>query len=285
MKIKLNSNEAKIIWKKIQEDLLVAQEKINLKFQTTSDPLAFLKFIESNLNVLNILDITYFDIKFGHYGKILKTQLLFPENGRLYLETAYYPLAKKYFGKRRIAISNKTVFANHYMQRLIQRNNISSIVDIKNALTDSLENFNESEFTKKMGGFDVSTAFINLHKDSISFGDLEIDDDKTCMAVMKTVLTANEISKKKQEMIDYILEKTQSKSCSLPTFDLPQTFVEADNIIEDTKNCTSGSPISWEEQEIMNNMQKGKFNKGKEINAFVCYLETYDVNSHKCKRF
>ncbi|TNZ97632.1 hypothetical protein CGK35_25535, partial [Vibrio parahaemolyticus] len=70
-------------------------------------------FLKFNADSLNVIDIELFDIKFLQYGKIIKTTLIIPENGRLYCESAYYPLSKKYFGKLRIAISNKFSISNH----------------------------------------------------------------------------------------------------------------------------------------------------------------------------
>ncbi|MEW6997469.1 hypothetical protein AADZ86_07180 [Colwelliaceae bacterium BS250] len=280
----MKSHEAKAIWKNLQQNLVIAQDKINLKFKRTQEYPTFLKFLKSNIDVLNIVNLKLMDSKFGHYGKLIQTQLIIPENGRLYLETAYYPLSKKYFGKKRLSISNKFEYSKHYMERLIERKNITSILDIKNELVDSLEKLGNSNFTQQIGGLDLSTAFIILHKGSVSFCDLEIDEDQTAMAVMKTIITDKELSNNKKEMIDYILNATKSDSCFLATYDIPETFVEADNVIEDTKKRTNGIAISWEEQEIRKMMGNGSFNSEKKaLKAFVSYLEAYDTDSAKCK--
>ncbi len=279
----VKSHEAKVIWKDIQKGLEISQNKINLKLMQTQEPSIFYKFLESNIDVLNIIHLSLLDFKFGHYGKLIQTLLIVPENGRLYLETAYYPLSKNHFGHKRISISNKYEYTKHYMERLIERKKITSILEIKNELLVSLKKLGSSNFTRKVGGIDVSTAFIILHKNSVSFGALEIGDNIST-AVMKTIITDNELSKNKKEMIKYILNATKSDSCLLVAFDIPKTFVEADNVIEDTKKRTNGITGDWEFMTVFKNMGRGSsYREKKVLKEFVSHLETYDPDSPKFK--
>lgn len=278
----MKTHQAKVIWKKVQDDLIASQDKVNTKLKSCKDSQAFHKFLVSNVDTLNVIDIDFLDYKFGHYGKLIKTVLIIPEKGRLYLECAYYPLSKKYFRKLRIAISNKFSISNHYMERLIERKSLTSLKEVKKEISDCFEKMDASNFTKEIGGLDISTAFIILNRDSVLFCDLEIDENHICEAVMKTVITGNELTRKKKEMINYILNATESESCFLAAYDIPKTSIEADNIIEDTRKRTSGSSLSWEEQEIYKNMGKRKFYSEKNyLKGFIDYLGKYDPYSPK----
>ena len=282
----MKSHQAKEIWKELQQELIVSQDKVNWKLKTSKDNMALFKFLESNIEDLNILDVNFINFKFGHYGKLITTQLIFPENGRLYFEKAYYPLAKKYYGKLRLSISNRFVFSKHYMERLIERKNITSIQGIKKEISDSFQKLDNSNFTKEIGGLDISTGFILLYRDSVSFCDLEIGDNNISEAVMKTVIAENELKENQKIIINYILDVTKSDSCFLAAYDIPRTKGEADNLIEDTKKRTSGLAINWMEHEIQKNVAKGSYNRDKKyLKAFVGLLENYDPNSPKFKNY
>jgi hypothetical protein len=282
----MKSHQAKTIWKELQQELITSQDKVNWKLKASKENSVFLKFLEANFDDLNILDVDYINFKFGHYGKLITTQLIIPKNGRLYFEKAYYPLAKKYFGKLRLSISNRFVFSKHYMERLIERKNITSIQDIKKEISDSFKKLDDSNFTKEIGGLDISTGFILLFRDSVSFCDLEIDDNNIAEAVMKTVITENELKGNQKEIIDYILNVTKTDSCFLATYDIPRSIGEADKIIEDTKKRTSGLAINWMEHEIQKTVVKGSYNSDKKyLKAFIGLLENYDPNSPKFKNY
>lgn len=281
----MTTNQAKTIWNNIQNDLLASQDKVNKKLRSYKDPQTFYKFLESNIDSLNIIEVDFLNYKFNHYGKIIKTALIIPEKGKLYLEVAYYPLSKKYFRKLRISISNKFSISNHYMERLIERKRLTSLQEVKQEISEGFKKMDASPFTKEIGGLDISTGFIILNRDSVSFCDLEIDDHNTCEAVMKTIITEKELTIKKKEIIDYILNVTKSETCFLATYDIPSNTAEADNIIEDTRKRTSGLPISYEEVEIYKKMEKaGKSSDKAYIKAFVDYLGKYDPNSPKYEK-
>jgi hypothetical protein len=278
--------QAKVIWKELQQELITSQDKVNHKLKISKSHPSFLKYLESNFDYLNIMDVVCLDCKFGHYGKLIRTQLIIPENGRLYFEVAYYPLAKRYFGKVRISISNRFVFSNHYMERLIERKNIASIQGIKKEILDGFKKLDNSNFTQEIGGLDMSTGFILIHRNSVSFCDLEIDGNNVAKAVMKTVITDNELNGNKKEIIDYILNVTKSDSCFLATYEIPKTIVEADDIIEDTKRRTSGLAVSWMENEIQKKIVKDSSNSEKKyLKAFVALLEAYDINSPRYEKY
>jgi len=278
--------QAKVIWKELQQELITSQDKVNHKLKISKSHPSFLKYLESNFDYLNVMDVVCLDCKFGHYGKLIRTQLIIPENGRLYFEVAYYPLAKRYFGKVRISISNRFVFSNHYMERLIERKNIASIQGIKKEILDGFKKLDNSNFTQEIGGLDMSTGFILIHRNSVSFCDLEIDGNNVAKAVMKTVITDNELNGNKKEIIDYILNVTKSDSCFLATYEIPKTIVEADDIIEDTKRRTSGLAVSWMENEIQKKIVKDSSNSEKKyLKAFVALLEAYDINSPRYEKY
>lgn len=231
----MTPEQAKVIWKELQDELNISQDKINNQLRSARGYLPLLRFLENNCKKLNIFDVQFLDVKFGHYGKLIKTQLIIPENGRLYLETAYYPTAKKYFGKLRIAISNLTVFSNHYMERLIERKNITSVGELKDEIIEGLNSVDRSNLTQETGGLDITTEFILVYRDSVSFCDCEIDDNNECVAVRKTIITDNEFTKKQKEIVDYILDRIGSDACFLATSSIPNSTLEADNVIEGTK--------------------------------------------------
>lgn len=110
---------------------------------------------------------------------------------------------KKYFGKLRIAISNKFSISNHYMERLIERKNITTTDEVKNFIKEYFNKMDESNFRYEVGGLDISTEFIIVSRDSVSFCDLEIDSTQHCETVMKTIITENEfttINKKNRDV-------------------------------------------------------------------------------------
>ncbi len=284
----MDKNKAVLLWKDIQEELIVAQKKVDNKFRECSDYKEFYNFLKLNVNNLNLVDVEFFDIKFKHYGKIIKTTLLIPEHGRLYFEVAYYPLSKKYFKKLRVSISNKFSVSNHYMERLIERKGVDSISKVKGFIVNNFKKMDESNFIKNIGGLDISTEFIVLNTDSVSFCDLEINDDKVCEAVMKTIITENELTAINKKMIGYILEKTESETCLLATHAIPKTEIEADNVIEGTRKRTSGLLGSWEEVEMYKNISSSPSSFSHEqqfIKAFVDYLGRYDPNSTKYQKY
>ena len=274
------SEQAKVVLKRIQEELALCQDKVDSRLRGCRDSRSFYDYLKANKDGLNIIDVEFIDIKCGHYGRLIKTVLMIPYDGRLFVETAYYPLSKTYFRKKRIAISNKFAISNHYMERLIERKSLDSVQTIKAAIDSFFHSFDTSRFVQEFGGLDISTAFILIRPYEVSFCDLEYGDDYACEAVMKTILTENELSTKKKAMIDYILSALNTESCFLATFDLPCTFSEADRIIEDTRIRTAGGGITFEEKQYFSHLGASKFNiEKKSIKAFVKYLETYDPNS------
>ncbi|EHR6739116.1 hypothetical protein ACXIUJ_23805 [Vibrio parahaemolyticus] len=281
----MEKDRAVLLWKNIQDEIFSAQKKVDYKFKSCTDFKQFYNFLKFNADSLNVIDIELFDIKFLQYGKIIKTTLIIPENGRLYCESAYYPLSKKYFGKLRIAISNKFSISNHYMERLIERKNITKTGEVKNFIKEYFKKMDESNFRYEVGGLDISTEFIIVSRDSVSFCDLEIDSTQHCETVMKTIITENEFTIINKKMVTYILDKTNSEVCFLATHTIPKTTIEADNVIEDTKKRTSGTPYSWEEIEMYKNIPSSSFKSDKKlIKAFVDYLGKYDPNSSKYQK-
>ncbi|WP_419533534.1 hypothetical protein [Endozoicomonas sp.] len=269
-------------WKSIQSELISAQDKINRKFLISKNHQEFLRFLRNDIEKLNILKVDFLDQNYSRYGKIITTKTIIPENGRLYFETVYYPLSKKCFRMKRIAILNGFVYSKHYMERLIERKSTNSMKKIKEEILERFIEIENYKFTQEIGGLDISNDFILVYKNSISFCVLEIQDNDIFEAVMKTVITENELTSNQRMMIDYILGKTNSDSCFLAAYDMPRTFNEADNVIEDTKKRTSGSKRGYVGDKIHEKVGDAKFKRDKKvIKAFANYLEAYDPESPK----
>ncbi|PSV98969.1 hypothetical protein [Photobacterium lipolyticum] len=280
----MTAEQSKLIWKELQGKLQNSQERVNNQLCSAKDSSTFLSYLTRNKSDLNIFDAMFVDVKCKHYGKLIITPLLFVENGRVYVETAYYPTSKKQFKNLRISISNYMVFSNHYMERLIERKGISTIQDLKLNIYDRLTTVDDSNLTKEIGGLDITTEFILIFRDSVSFCDCEFGDNQECVVVAKTIVTVNQLSLKQKEIIEYILNKIGSDGCFLATSSIPNSVLEANNVIEATKNRTSGIYETWMEKEITNNMTKGDYKYEKKwIKSFVNYLEGYDPTSPKYK--
>ena len=267
--------KSKQIWNNFQKELQESQKRVDTKLKLAESSADFLKYLKNNSNKLNILDVIYTKEKYKQYGKLIITPLIFTENGRLYMETAYYPLSTSYFSMMRLSISDKIEFSRHYMERLIERKNIISIKELKHEIGKRNKLWKESNWAKDLGGLDVSTAFILVYRDSVSFCDFE-SSNIACVGVFKTFLPYEDLSRRKKEIVDYILNKVGSEACFLATHDLPDSINEADNIIESTRVRTHG-PI---EDALIYDVTSNKFKQNKKsLKNFVDYLETYDPTS------
>ncbi|MBE0362108.1 hypothetical protein PULV_a3907 [Pseudoalteromonas ulvae UL12] len=276
--------ESKDRWLKLQEELLAAQQKVNFKFRNAVDHKTFLNFLTNNINNLNIIDVEFFDAKIPPYGKLIRTTLIIPEGERLYLETAYYPLARTYFRRNRIAISNKFAYSKHFMERLIERKGIDDMEGIKREIIETLKELERSAFTQEHGALMVETDFIIINSQSIYCCFLEHRDFGEVEAIVKTIIPRASLSKKKDEVAQYILDSFGSDSCSLATQGLPDTKMEADKVISNNKNRMSGDLPSVEELEFRKNLCSGSFKVDKKFNkALGKYLATYDQTSAKCR--
>lgn len=277
---------SKDTWLKLQQELLLAQEKVNSKYKTAVDHKTFLNFLTSNQNNLNIIDVYFYDFKVQPYGKTIRTTLIIPEEGRLYLETAYYPLAKEYFRMHRIAISNKFTFSKHFMERLIERKGINDICEIKREINETLQELERSRFFKEHGGLMVETDYILINSKSIYFGFFGFHELGWVENIVKTIIPRNSLTKNKNEMAEYILEALDTDSCVLATADIPKTKIEADNVIANNKDRMSGDLPSAEEVFFRENLCCGKFKADKKIKrALGRYLASYDRTSPHCRPY
>ena len=271
---------AKRIWKNIYQELLDGQRNVDHRFNYARSEQNFREFITNNQHSLNIIQSTYLNYKCGHYGKILVTRLVFPENDRLYLETSFYPLSKNVFPtKLRISMSDKFVYSKHFMERLIERKNFTTSKAVKKYIKQSFGELSAATLIRGIGAVDVSTAFIIVQGDTVSYGDLEINEE-TGTAVLKTIVSANELYPNQLEIIKFILSETGLKTCLLLAHELPQTKNEASNLIIDTPKFTDDTDFRKVLDVFSKNVSKqNRKPDNKVIKGLVSTLQLYDPTS------
>jgi hypothetical protein len=263
------------IWRTLQKELQESQSRVDTMFKSALNSADFLKYLKNNKNKLNILDIKHIKIRFKQYGKLIITPVIIADKGRLYMETSYYPLSINYFNNVRISISDKIVFSCHYMERLIERGNITSVKELKHELVKRQKLWKDSNWRKTYGRVDVSTDTIQISRDSVSFCEFEMGEKKS-EAVYKSILFIKDLSKRKKLIIDHMLDKVKSGLCILATHEIPNSINEADNVIELSKVRTDGIIEDFSLKEVRSSNKK---QIKKNVNTFTEYLETYDPTS------
>ncbi len=276
----MNSKET---WEKLQADLLEAQDRVNFKFKNLSSPKELFQFFDRNKSKLNILDVSYYKaMSTPKFGRLIITKLIVPENGRLYLETAYYPTSKMHYGRTRIAINDLEVYSKHYMERMIERAGVKTVQDLKKWISNEWELLVDFKKRYPIGGIDVETENLIICRDYVAFCDVEREDTVNPLIevpvvknIRKTLITKNEFTPSQKEIINYILDKLGTDACYLTATEVPRNKKTADNVIESTLKRTSEYKGSALQFYIENEVSKGKNTERLAKKALEKYLESY----------
>lgn len=269
----MSSSEVKNTWLRLQNEINEAHIEVNSRIVSSKNPGAFYNYLQRHHENLNHFQPYETDVKIGHYGKVIIVQLLFADNGFLFIETAYYPTAPNHWGKR-ISVDSIDTYSNHYMERLIERKNISTLQELKTEIITRKELFDNTQFTNTEGGLNIVSEFLIVYRDLVVFCDSELDDNGIAKMVRKSLITNNEFKGNQENIINYILDEFQSDACLLTTYEIPRTINEAKKILEDTKKRLSiRSQIEIVTKEAIPNGYRA--NK-KQIKQFTKYLEHYD---------
>jgi hypothetical protein len=230
----LPENEAKRIWKKLQVEIMTGHQEVSTRLIQSTTPEAFYNYLNRHHARTNHFEPERSVKPIPVYGKVIECLLLYVENSRLFFDMAYYPTTAERFGER-IAIENDDPCSSHYMERLIQRKNITSLQALKQELTLQRKKIRDARFNELVGQIDVTTDYLLLFPDTIICGYGEKCDDGKHRIIRKTIITQAEFKPQQQEIIDYILNEFETRTCLLATNTLPLTINEAKNVIEDTR--------------------------------------------------
>tara|TARA_Y100000588_G_scaffold43751_1_gene41521 strand:- start:1395 stop:2213 length:819 start_codon:yes stop_codon:yes gene_type:complete len=265
-------NEAKAIWQRLQVEINTAHTEVSNRQRSSIRPDSFYNYLCAHHENTNHFRPIRSEVKIGYYGKVIVAELLFAENGFLYTETAYYPTAPFHWGKR-LSVDNIDTYSNHYMERLIERKNITTLTELKNEITTRQNMFDATCFTRTEGGLNIDTEYLIVYRDMVVFCNSELCNG-IAKSVRKTLITDKEFKGEQSNIIDYVLNEFGTDACLLTTHEIPRTLAQAKNVIEDTKQRLSvGSQF-----EIITKkpFPTGRHADKKFIKQFVKYLEHYD---------
>lgn len=243
--MQITEEKAKELWTAWHDEILHKLSQTNRMLFQAKKPANFSDWLQSKAaEQCHHYTFTYDKIKY--YGKVIFSVLVHAENGKMYFEKVYYPLSKGAF-RRRISVDMGIELSKHCVERFIERWQIDSLDRLQNDVLEHLvkpvvmHGANENT-----GSFDLTTAGMLLTRESLF--PVDIDTEKNVTSFI-TVMSHKELSRKKQDMIHYILNKVDCNELLLACSELPKSTIEADRVIESTKLRQTPPMPFWETDE------------------------------------
>ncbi|SHO59076.1 hypothetical protein [Vibrio quintilis] len=270
----LSESEVKKIWQRLQDEILGAHHQVNKRLCESQTPQAFLNYLSRHHLRTNHFEPVVTSCKLGQYGKTIVVGLLFVENGFLYPETAYYPMSLQRFGTR-ISVDAADSYSSHYMERLIQRKEVTTLEALKKEVIYQRDRYSSAGFSENLGKLNVDTDFLVIFPDAIICCYGEENDEGIAKVVRKTLITQDDFIGNQQKIIDYILKQFGRDACILATHALPRSVKEAQNAVEDTLKRIS--VVNHVEKIIEEPLRCTGFKSDKKLKKqFIKYLEHFD---------
>ncbi|KOY37031.1 hypothetical protein [Vibrio parahaemolyticus] len=260
--MKITEDIAKKLWATWHNEIAANLTYINKTLITSKSPAHFSNWLKKNGSNYNHHYTTITD-KTKHYGNVLFSVLVHAEKGRMYFEKAFYPLSKGTF-KRRISIDMGIELTKHFVERFILRWQTQTLQELERMiLAEIIMPHLRHGVNTNLGLFDVTTQAIFITENSLMHLDILMEEN---VVRHITVLSNSDLSKRKQDMVEYILSTSGQTEIALACTELPRTTTEADNVLMSTK-ARQTEPMNYIDQE---------FYVGKEKNMMFKMLKNYD---------
>lgn len=228
------SKQAQELWKTLQQEILACHKELITKLQERKNLDNYYNYLKKRQSELHISGLCRSSFKVGHFGKIISFRLMFVENGRIYNDLIFIPTAKG-VSTRLISVDTMDTYSKHYVERLIERKDIQSIVDLKEEINIRRASFPQSKFYEKYGALDISGASVAITTEMIQFSEIEILDTQEGKLIHKSCLMREQLSKRKKEVVDFILAEMDCTLVVLARRNLPVDIEEASQSILSTK--------------------------------------------------
>jgi len=228
------SKQAQELWKALQQEILECHNELITKLQARKNLDNYYNYLKKRQSELHISGLCRSDFKVGHFGKIISFRLMFVENERIYNDLIFIPTAKS-VSPRLISIDTMDTYSKHYVERLIERKKIQSVADLKEEINIRRASFPQSKFYEKHGALDISGASVAITREMIQFSEIDILDTQEGKLIHKSCLMRDQLSKRKKEVIDFILTEMDCSLVVLARRNLPIDIEEAKRSIFSTK--------------------------------------------------